>query len=51
MTRLLNRALLLARWRSAISNAKRHGKSVALLFLDLNGSSKSTMHSVAPQRT
>lgn len=36
LTGLPNRALLLDRLAIAISNAKRHGNRVALLFLDLN---------------
>jgi diguanylate cyclase (GGDEF)-like protein len=37
LTGLPNRTLLLDRLDNAISNSKRHGKLVALLFLDLNG--------------
>ena len=36
LTGLPNRTLLLDRFDSAIANAKRHGKRVALLFLDLD---------------
>jgi diguanylate cyclase (GGDEF)-like protein len=36
LTALPNRTVLLDRLESAISNAKRHGNRVALLFLDLN---------------
>jgi diguanylate cyclase (GGDEF)-like protein len=37
LTELPNRSLLLDRFTSAITHAKRHGVKVGLLFLDLNG--------------